>query len=200
MIEPPLERSSVQESIFRALQREDPALADFYDGARLLVIAQTPMPGQAWFVGHALREIVEHIPRLAGVTRGSGFNCGERLEGLALQQERNGLPDKEVMTLLAKMVQGNRGYRNRRDRLQAAFAKLVPHIGPARHREWAKAWRVLYDENSNRAHTGKPWPAPGDEREAFRHLESLLAGIFGEYAPNRQELDDFLDKANRRGD
>ena len=68
MIEPPSERSRFQESIFRALQRAEPALADLYEGARQLVAAETQISGQSWFVGHAVREIVDHIPHLSKST------------------------------------------------------------------------------------------------------------------------------------
>ena len=214
MIEALLDRSRFQESIFRSLQRAEPALADLYEGARQLATTESPLPGQTWFVGHAIREIVDHVPELSGVDKHGGVNYVERLREVAAAWEAHGLVDDanepqpactqevagEAIAVVASLVRDNRRHRNRRDRLQAAFAARAPHVGPARHQAWAKECHNLYDENATRSHTGKPWPAPGDDRKAFRNLEIILAGIFGEYAPNRQELDAILARANRRRD
>ena len=214
MIEPPLERSRFQESIFHALQRVEPTLADLYEGARQLVATETPVPGQTWFVGHAIREIVDHIPKLSGVGKQSGFDCGQRLEEVGGAWEVHGLLDgaddpeagstgevaAEAIAVVARLLRDNEAHRNRRERLRTAFAERAPHVGSARHEVWATECMAIYRSNADRAHTGEPWPAPEDDRRIFRNLESVLAGIFGEYAPNRQELDGILAEANRRTD
>lgn len=214
MIEPPPERSRLQESIFRALQRAEPALADLYEGARQLVAAETQIPGQSWLFGHAVRELVDHIPKLGGVGRKGGFDCGQRLEAVGDAWKALGLLDDaddpqadgvtevdgEAIAVVARLVRDNWSHRNRQERLRTVFAERAPHVGPARHKAWAQECMAIYGPNAKRAHTGEPRAAPQDDRRLFGHLETILAGIFGEYVPNRQELDAILAEANTTSD
>ena len=212
MTDPP-ERRGLQESIFRALSRTDPSLADLYEGARQLVAADVQSPGFAWFVAHAIRVLVDEIPALEGIAKPGGDpGYGRRIQEIADTWEPLGLLEnpagdgmaKDVpgaaIGVVADLVRDAELHRTRRERLRQTFAQRAPSIGPARHDVWAKDLNDLYQENARRAHTGKPWPTSRDCQEGFQKLEIVLAGIFGEYAPNRRELDDILATANRRRD
>ena len=205
------QRSPSQESLYHVLARSDPALADLYEGARQLAGANAPIPGLPWLLGHAIREIIDHIPTLDGgdEPRG-GFPYGRRVEEVADTWRSHGLLDglddpqvetvdgvpREAVAVVVELVRDAAQSRNRRQRLHATFAERAPNVGAERHRAWAKELKELYDENARRAHTGKPWSDPDEYRESFRRIEIVLAGIFGEYAANREELDAILAEAN----
>ena len=206
-------RSRLQNSIFRSLDRTEPALADLYEGARQLVAADIRAPGFAWFVAHAIRVLVDEIPALEGISRPGGDpGYGRRIEEIADTWEPLGLLEttaddgmvKDVpctaIGVVADLVREAGLHRTRRERLGQTFAQRAPSVGHVRHDVWARELNELHQENARRAHTGKAWPAPIDCQESFRKLEIVLAGIFGEYAPNRRELDDILAAANRRRD
>ena len=213
MDEPLPGRSALQESIFRTLDGTDPALADLYEGARRLVAMDAPAHGLAWFVAHAIRVLVDEIPTLENIGRPrGGIEYGRRVEEVADAWRPLGLleiadgdgvskyvPGKAI-TIVAELVRDAEVQRNRRERLHRTFAQRAPGVGPARHDAWAKECKDLYEDNARRAHTGEPWPQSSDYRESFRRIEIVLAGIFGEYATNRQELDAILAEANRSGD
>ena len=206
------QRSSSQESLYHVLERSDPALAELYEGARRLVTTNAPMPGLAWFVGHAIREIIDHIPTLdGGNDQGGGLPYGRRVEEIADTWQSHGLLDalddpqvdmvegvpREAIAVVVRLVRDAAQLRNRRERLETTFAQRAPNVGQERHRAWAKECMDLYEENARRAHTGKPWPEPDDYRESFQKIEIVLAGVFGEYAANRGELGAILAAANR---
>ena len=211
MTESPPRRSGLQESIFRALEGTNPALADLYEGARRLAAMDPPPPGSAWFLAHAIREIVDAIPALEDVGRPDDrIDYGRRIDEIAgiwrplgLLEIADGdgmskdVPSKAI-TAVAALVRDADLQRNRRERLRRTFAQRATGVGPTRHDAWAKECKALYEENARRAHTGKPWPTPRGYQDSFRKLEIVLAGIFGEYAPNRRELDAILAAANRR--
>ena len=197
MTDPP-ERTGLQESIFRALAGTDAALADLYEGARQLVAMDAPMPGFVWFVAHAIRVIVDEIPTLEDIEKPGGDpGYGQRIEEVGdtwrslglLPVVEGGGASKDVpcqaIAVVADLVQDAELHRTRRERLRQTFARRAPSVGAVRHEAWAKELKELYQENARRAHTGKPWPTPRDYQESFRKLEIVLAGIFGEYAPNR---------------
>ncbi len=207
------ERSGIQESIFRALDRTEPSLADLYDGARRLIASDIQSPGFAWFVAHSIRVLVDEIPALAGIGKPGGDpGYGPRIQEIADLWKPLGLLELsagdgmmqeipgEAIRVVADLVRDAELNRTRRERLRETFARRAPSVGPARHAVWAKELKDLYNANARRAHTGAPWPAPRDYLEEFRKVEIVLAGIFGEYAPNKRELDDILDIANRRRD
>ena len=205
------QRSLSQESLYHVLAHSDPALADLYEGARRLAAANAPIPGLPWLLGHAIREIIDHIPTLdGGHEQRRGFPYGRRIEDVGDTWRSHGLLDavddpqvetvdglpREAVAVLAELVRDAAQSRDRRERLHATFAERAPNVGPKRHRAWAKELKDLYEENARRAHTGKPWSDPDEHRESFRKIEIVLAGIFGEYAANRGELDAILAEAN----
>jgi hypothetical protein len=205
------QRSPSQESLYHVLAHSDPALADLYEGARLLAAVNAPIPGLPWLLGHAIREIIDHIPALDGghEPRG-GFPYGRRIEEVTdtwrSHRLLDGLDDpqaetvdrvpREAVAIVADLVRDAAQSRNRRERLHATFAERAPNVGPERHSAWAKELRDLYEENARRAHTGKPWSDPHEYRESFRKVEIVLAGIFGEYTANRGVLNAILAEAN----
>ena len=211
MLRPPEQRSGLQESIFRALESTEPELADLYEGVRWLVAMDPPMPGLAWLVAHGLRELVDAVPALANGTRPhGGFDYVSPLREVASTWEPLGLLDppdgsgvsqevpNDAITVVAKLVRDAERHGDRRMRLEEAFAQRAPGAGRSRHRIWAKELKGLHQDNARRAHRGSGWPKSREYEEHFRKIELVLAGIFGEYASNRRELDDILATANRR--
>jgi hypothetical protein len=187
--------------------------------------AAQPIPGWSRFVAHAVREIMNGLPRaLVGTRTGTArLDHTQRLEAIEAEWQKEGLPldgsfpsleaevpDTPVTTVtisraayqpIAELIRDHRETRERpREAAMRLFAAIVPEarrelMGPVGV-QWDRVRRWFVE----RTHDGLRSDAThdvGEFREQFGRFERILMGLVRDFFKTTDELDQVLGEANR---
>ena len=212
-------RSVLQESVHAALSGLNPALADMYEGARLILAEDQPLPGWPRFVPHAIREVVRSLPETLEIATEQRIEYQSRLDTIARLWEREGLPLEgiglagpdqtvatpsiELLDEIASLVQENHQRPTQRVRLQRLADHQAPDADSDTANRWAGQLLFVYQWAQRRAHQParrSRAPSLDEYRAELGKFETALAGLLAEYGPNKGIIDDILAETNRRAD
>jgi hypothetical protein len=206
-----------REQLSARLQEIAPPLAEVYRGA-LQLLAQAQMPGRAYFLAHAAREIANGLPEwiTGAVSRKESRQLNrlteawqERFPHAPYREEKHeAVPptaDVPIPRNLFEQASEFFGTRHERAASRDAFQRLLQWLGPGNRyllgdlSRLEKEWMDLrsWFEGTNKV-PRSGGARPPDEREAIEHFErfewwlgALLQGFFG----GQRELEQILEDA-----
>lgn len=213
-----------RQKILEWLLSQAPSLAELYQGAVQLLYDDLSLPGRSRCIAHAVREIRNRLPEVVAGVKGKYLDYKTRLDDIAKEWDRNGLPLNEAMPISVeemdidsfnipvphevfwKVASLIKEHRETRERPEETAKRLFVALAPENEdlidqlRPIIIRWLDITEWFIGRAHdSGRTDSELIDDEfvNNFNSFEKMLGALIGElFFATTEELDEILEEAN----